>query len=148
MNKQFLYWVSVFGLSLVAIFLSWMEGLIDLILETDKSFISIALLITYPVFSGANAVYALKGGENIYRVVNFYHSNVFTVGLFGTIIGLIFMMDSNLGGDKEINDIIVNLKYGMSTALFTTLLAIFCGMFVKLQSFIIDLTTTREIRVK
>ncbi len=146
MNKQFLYWLSVFGLSLVAIFLSWMEGVIDLILETDKSFISIALLITYPVFSGANAVYALKGGESIRRIVNFYHNNVFTAGLFGTIIGLIFMMDSNLSGGEEINDIIVNLKYGMSTALFTTLLAIFCGMFVKLQSFIIDLT--KEIKVR
>ncbi len=66
----------------------------------------------------------------------------FTIGMVGTVIGFIFMLSGFDGIDFSNPDttrnMIGNLSFGMSTALYTTLTGLICSIILKVQCFMLE----------
>jgi hypothetical protein len=69
-----------------------------------------------------------------------------TLGFIGTIIGMIFALKGFIGIDtsdiSSLQSLISDLVYGMSTALYTTLVGLVCSRLLMLQYF--NLSHTRR----
>ena len=65
-----------------------------------------------------------------------------SLGMIGTVIGFIQMLSGfssiESGGTKAIQTLIGKMSYGMSTALYTTLVGLIFGNIIKLQCFKIE----------
>ena len=62
-----------------------------------------------------------------------------TIGMIGTVTGMIIMLQAfafvDLGNSKSIENLISALGLGMSTALYTTLLGLISSLLLKIQYF-------------
>ena len=115
------------------------------IYEADKSYISSVIFIVFLFFSAFNFFLALSMGkpENLVdagkrlSISDWFSRKFTTMGLLGTIVGIIFLLSNSLGGD-DTSVIIAQLWTGLGTALYTTGCGVVANFFLSLQNFIID----------
>ena len=70
------------------------------------------------------------------RILELCKGHFFTLGILGTVAGLIFMTNDVLKGD-DVQKIIIGLKDGLATALFTTAAGIIASVLTHIQIFIL-----------
>jgi len=138
-------------ISLVMVMFGWalfLLGYFGTVWEADLTKLSFLIL-------GMFFVTTLKSGHDIYlleylgikepRKIEFgwFISEVYlNIGMVGTIIGFIFIMKDfsmvNFEDVSTVQDLIVNLGAGVSTALYTTLFGLVASTITKVQYFIFE----------
>ena len=85
-----------------------------------------------------NAYYELTTKKQIERNLewNWFLSDfIMGIGLFGTVIGCIMLFSVNLGGNvADVGKVINELYRSLSVAFFSTAVAVFGNLFVKIQT--------------
>ena len=144
-NTLFVKWFIVTAATLSSIYLTWINGFVNLVIENDISRLSIVITLLYMVFTFLSGMLSFKldkfGSSNYKQKLHllyFLMDKFFTLGLLGTIIGFCYMMYGTLNVGVDVSQIILQLKTGVSTALYTTLIGIVCSLLAQLQIFLIE----------
>ena len=121
-----------------AVFFAEQKGAISTIIAHDLSYISILIMTLYIVVSGyvgrlcylADKVDKKKVEHDLDELSRrseigwFAAEHFFSLGLLGTIIGLIIATGGSLDGALPLTEIVAGLKEGLNTAFYTTV----CGI--------------------
>ena len=137
----FTKWFLLNAVMVTAIFFAEQKGLISTMVEADLSHISILIMFLYVCISGLvgrlcylsdrlskdNAAKKKKELEYLTKrsdVGWFAAEHFFSLGLLGTIIGLILATEGSLDSSVPTAQIVAGLKQGLNTAFYTTV----CGI--------------------
>jgi len=136
-------WFLIAMLSATAIFLAETQGALSLILSNDKSYLGLSIMILYAlttVYLGTLAynmdvakrdeMVKLKKKQGIGW---FIAEHFFSLGLLGTIIGLVLATGGAMGENMPVSQIVTGLKEGLNTAFFTTICGIVFSLLLQLQ---------------
>lgn len=149
MKSNFIKCFIVFAVVMTASVLAGAQGLFGHILRNDSSYICAAIMLT---FIPASA-YVLKTARMVdklgkakakvlladrLRHVRYVGETFFGLGLLGTIVGFCLMMTTALNPDQDVRLIISQLKVGVSTALYTTLVGMCASMPIRLQEHLLE----------
>jgi flagellar motor component MotA len=121
-----------------AVFFAEQKGAISTIIAHDLSYISILIMSLYIVVSGyvgrlcylADKLDKKKVEHDLSELSRrseigwFAAEHFFSLGLLGTIIGLIIATGGSLDGALPLTEIVGGLKEGLNTAFYTTV----CGI--------------------
>ena len=121
-----------------AVFFAEQKGAISTIIAHDLSYISILIMSLYIVVSGyvgklcylADKLDKKKVEHDLSELSRrseigwFAAEHFFSLGLLGTIIGLIIATEGSLDGTLPLTEIVGGLKEGLNTAFYTTV----CGI--------------------
>ena len=142
----FTKWFLLNAVMVTAIFFAEQKGLISTMVEADLSHISILIMFLYVCISGLvgrlcylsdrlskdNAAKKKQELEYLTKrsdVGWFAAEHFFSLGLLGTIIGLILATEGSLDSSVPTAQIVAGLKQGLNTAFYTTV----CGIVFSLQ---------------
>ena len=134
----FTKWFLLNSVILTSVFLAEQKDIISRIIENDLSRISILIISLYVIVSGyigrlcylADKINEKKEEEakdflkKRAQVGWFAAEHFFSLGLLGTIIGLVIATEGNLDSSLQTSQIVAGLKEGLNTAFYTTV----CGI--------------------
>ena len=139
----FTKWFLLIAVTVTALFFAEQKGAISLIITNDRSYLALvimSLFVITSVFVGRLAYKADTATSNerisISRQSNtgwFCAEHFFSLGLLGTIIGLVLATGGSLDGDKPVSEIVAGLKTGLNTAFYTTICGIVFSLLLQLQ---------------
>ena len=150
----FTKWFLLNAVMGTAIFFAEQKGLISTMVEADLSHISILIMFLYVCISGLvgrlcylsdrlskdNAAKKKKELEYLTKrsdVGWFAAEHFFSLGLLGTIIGLILATEGSLDSSVPTAQIVAGLKQGLNTALYTTVCGIVFSLPLQVQLMIL-----------
>ena len=150
----FTKWFLLNAVMVTAIFFAEQKGLISTMVEADLSHISILIMFLYVCISGLvgrlcylsdrlskdNAAKKKKELEYLTKrsdVGWFAAEHFFSVGLLGTIIGLILATQGSLDSSVPTAQIVAGLKQGLNTAFYTTVCGIVFSLPLQVQLMIL-----------
>jgi Ca2+/Na+ antiporter len=147
----FTKWFLLNAVMLTAVFFAEQRGLISTIVKNDLSYISILIMVLYVLVSGyvGKLCYlADKINENKKEEAKeflrkrshmgwFAAEHFFSLGLLGTIIGLIFATRGSLDSSIPITEMVGGLKEGLNTAFYTTVCGIVFSLPLQVQLMIL-----------
>ena len=137
-----------------AIFFAETKDAISTIVQNDLSHISILIMVLYVAVSGyigrlcylsdkistKNSKNRQKEKEYLKKRIDlgwFSAEHFFSLGLLGTIVGLIFATRGSLDGSLPTSEIIGGLKEGLNTAFYTTVCGIVFSLPLQVQIMIL-----------
>ncbi|MBC8416735.1 MotA/TolQ/ExbB proton channel family protein [bacterium] len=136
-------WFLVTALSGTAIFLAQTQGALSLIITNDKSYLGLSMMVLYALttlFLGKMAFdmdVAKKDDSSELSsragIGWFIAEHFFTLGLLGTIIGLVIATSGAMGENLPVSQIVAGLKEGLNTAFFTTICGIVFSLLLQIQ---------------
>lgn len=136
-------WFLVTALSGTALFLAETQGALSLIITNDKSYLGLSMMILYAlttVYFGKIAYDADVAKKEDMPNLNsrmgvgwFIAEHFFTLGLLGTIIGLVLATGGAMNGNLPVSQIVAGLKEGLNTAFFTTICGIVFSLLLQIQ---------------
>jgi hypothetical protein len=139
----FTKWFLLAAVTVTALFLSEQKGAISLIIQNDQSYLALAIMILFlcaSIFTGVLSYKAdISNNEEKKELSTesnigwFCAEHFFSLGLLGTIIGLVLATGGSLDGDKPISEIVSGLKTGLNTAFYTTICGIVFSLLLQLQ---------------
>jgi len=151
--KVFLEWWWFFCTAcLTAVVLSSF-GIFEVLWNADKTKISFIILLLFTVISlvcgyeawklnklKINNLPIEKDLKKRYETGWFSSEICITLGLIGTVSGFILMLvgafaDLNIADPDSVQQSLMNMSLGMSTALYTTLVGLLCSVILKVQFF-------------
>ena len=149
--KTFTKWFLLNAVVLTAVFFAEQKGAISTIVKNDLSHISILIMVLYvlvSVYVGKLCYLADKINENKREEAKefltkrshvgwFAAEHFFSLGLLGTIIGLIFATKGNLDSSIPIAEMVGGLKEGLNTAFYTTVCGIVFSLPLQVQLMIL-----------
>ena len=144
-DNLFLQWWLLNLVVLVISAVCFKLGLFHEIWKKDSSYLCFVIMLIYVFASGMNGVLCHRKlfDEKHLDTGWFISEFCLSLGMIGTVIGFIQMLSGfavmDGGASKSIQNIIVSMSYGMSTALYTTLAGLIFGNLIKLQCFKMDL---------
>ena len=131
-----------------ALFFAEQKGALSLIIANDKSYLAIAIMSLFvitTVFVGTLAyrtdVAKEKDVPVLIRQSNtgwFCAEHFFSLGLLGTIIGLVIATSGSLDAERPITEIVSGLKTGLNTAFYTTICGIVFSILLQIQLLLVD----------
>ena len=147
-------WFLLNAVMVTAIFFAEQKGLISTMVEADLSHISILIMFLYVCISGLvgrlcylsdrlskdNAAKKKKELEYLTKrsdVGWFAAEHFFSLGLLGTIIGLILATEGSLDSSVPTAQIVAGLKQGLNTAFYTTVCGIVFSLPLQVQLMIL-----------
>jgi Ca2+/Na+ antiporter len=147
----FTKWFLLNAVMLTAFFFTEQKGAISTIVKNDLSHISILIMVLYvlvSVYVGKLCYLADKINENKKEEAKeflrkrshmgwFAAEHFFSLGLLGTIIGLIFATRGSLDSSIPITEMVGGLKEGLNTAFYTTVCGIVFSLPLQLQLMIL-----------
>lgn len=149
MKRYFLNWWIIFNLIIVGSILCYILGVFDMTNKADVTKISFGIYAIFLIFSVRTGVYTYKFSKS--RIINakseetqeiswFVSDILLTLGMLGTIIGYIYMIQIGFANLDPSNpaSLQASLKLmaiGWGTALYTTAAGLICGLVLKLQLF-------------
>ena len=150
----FTKWFLLNAVMVTAIFFAEQKGLISTMVEADLSHISILIMFLYVCISGLvgrlcylsdrlskdNAAKKKKELEYLTKrsdVGWFAAEHFFSLGLLGTIIGLILATEGSLDSSVPTAQIVAGLKQGLNTAFYTTVCGIVFSLPLQVQLMIL-----------
>ena len=150
----FTKWFLLNAVMVTAIFFAEQKGLISTMVEADLSHISILIMFLYVCISGlvGRLCYlsdrlskddaAKKKKELDYLTKRsdvgwFAAEHFFSLGLLGTIIGLILATEGSLDSSVPTAQIVAGLKQGLNTAFYTTVCGIVFSLPLQVQLMIL-----------
>ena len=152
--NTFTKWFLLNAVMLTGIFFAETKGAISMIIENDLSHISILIMLLYVVvsaFVGRLCYLSDKMSEDApekrAREENylakradigwFSAEHFFSLGLLGTIVGLVFATQGSLDSSLPTSEIVGGLKEGLNTAFYTTVCGIVFSLPLQLQLMIL-----------
>jgi hypothetical protein len=145
-NILFLQWWLLQLLIFIIGVVCYKLGLFHEIWRKDSSYLCFVIMLLYlgvAVFNGCLCA-KQKYTERDLEIGWFVSELCLSLGMIGTVVGFIQMLSGfailDGVGTKSIQNLIVNMSYGMSTALYTTLVGLIFGNIIKLQCFKMDLS--------
>lgn len=141
-NAVLRWWLIFTGLCVGAFFAHYM-GLFQLCFNADKTPISMIILSIFGLFTLMAGIDTfklcrfgyIKNIEKRLRAGWFFADALITLGMTGTVIGFIMMLQDFRGDLLDTTTAITTLSRGMGTALFTTAAGIITSLLLKLQLF-------------
>ena len=150
----FTKWFLLNAVMVTAIFFAEQKGLISTMVEADLSHISILIMFLYVCISGLvgrlcylsdrlskdNAAKKKKELEYLTKrsdVGWFAAEHFFSLGLLGTIIGLILATEGSLDSSVPTAQVVAGLKEGLNTAFYTTVCGIVFSLPLQVQLMIL-----------
>jgi len=146
------WWIFFMLTSLGTVFLS-LSGVMTFVYMVDFTRISFLIFVLFYIFSIRNGILTYKIGKNPplneaevteycqkTEVGWFVADMLLTLGMIGTVLGFIFMLNVSFSSLTALNiaaiqNALVQMSSGMSTALITTASGLICSLFLKLQMF-------------
>jgi ABC-type Fe3+ transport system permease subunit len=165
-NKTFLEWWWFFCSLILITFISWKLEVFEAIWSADQtklSFIILSLFTVMSLYCGRQAwVLSKIQKENLpldpsfksrYEFGWFASEICLTLGLIGTVSGFILMLygvfaDLNVNDTDSVQQSLKNMSFGMSTALYTTLVGLIAGLVLKLQYFRLEVHFDNYVKLK
>ena len=155
MNKNacFIRWWLMNAVIILIGFICWKFRLFHEIYHKDSSFLCFAIMLIFIFTSAYNGRLAnnISSDKNISKKLElswFISELCLALGMIGTVVGFIQMLAGfaslNVSNTSSVQTMIVSMSYGMSTALYTTLVGLIFGNIIKLQAFDIDRTIEME----
>ena len=150
----FTKWFLINAVMGTAIFFAEQKDAISTIIKNDLSYISIVIMTLY-VFvslyigrlcyladkmSKKNLKTRLKEKDFLKKRADlgwFSAEHFFSLGLLGTIIGLIFATSGSLDSSLPVGEIVAGLKEGLNTAFYTTVCGIVFSLPLQVQLMIL-----------
>ena len=145
MSKQTLFvrwWVMALAMATVIASILTMGGF-GFLLENDVTYLSFVIMTVFFVFTGYYG-YRLYRGQGLGQGVMEYGENLCTsIGLLGTVIGLIMMVKGAFAGidvnDQEsIKTALVAMSSGIGSALVTTLVGLISAVLIGIQRKVVE----------
>lgn len=147
----FTKWFLLNSIILTSVFLAEQKDIISRIIENDLSRISILIISLYVIVSGyigrlcylADKINEKKEEEakdflkKRAQVGWFAAEHFFSLGLLGTIIGLVIATEGNLDSSLQTSQIVAGLKEGLNTAFYTTVCGIVFSLPLQVQLMIL-----------
>ncbi len=147
----FTKWFLVNAVMFTALFLAEQKDIISAIIKNDLSRISILIISLYILMSayiGRLSYLSDKINKNKEdeakeflskraEVGWFAAEHFFSLGLLGTIIGLVIATDGNLDSSLQTSQIVAGLKEGLNTAFYTTVCGIVFSLPLQVQLMIL-----------
>lgn len=137
-SKWFLMMAAVCTTSIFAAY----QGLFTAIVSNDVSYLSVLTMLVFVSISILLGEACLKldvgKSQNIHKKLEigwFAADHCMTLGLLGTIVGFLYMMNKSISDTQDIQTIINQLKIGAGTALWTTAVGIVCSLLLQIQLF-------------
>lgn len=155
MNKNacFMRWWLLNAILVLVSIICYKFGLFGEIYRKDSSYLCFAIMVLYVFVTAYTGNLITKGGkkETILEDLEFvwFMSELcLSLGMVGTVIGFIQMLAGfstiNVSNPTSLQNMIVAMSFGMSTALYTTLVGLIFGNLLKLQAFDIN----RDCQIK
>jgi len=152
--NTFTKWFLLNAVMLTAIFFAQQRDLISTMIEGDLSHISVLIMILYILMSAfvGRLCYLsdkISKDSKIKRVKEkdyltkradvgwFAAEHFFSLGLLGTIIGLILATQGSLDSSTPTSEIVAGLKKGLNTAFYTTVCGIVFSLPLQFQLMIL-----------
>jgi len=152
--NTFTKWFLLNAVMLTAIFFAQQRDLISTMIEGDLSHISVLIMILYILMSAfvGRLCYLsdkISKDSKIKRVKEkdyltkradvgwFAAEHFFSLGLLGTIIGLILATQGSLDSSTPTSEIVAGLKKGLNTAFYTTVCGIVFSLPLQVQLMIL-----------
>tara|TARA_Y100000361_G_scaffold143341_1_gene150260 strand:- start:685 stop:1170 length:486 start_codon:yes stop_codon:yes gene_type:complete len=151
--NTFTKWFLLNAVMVTAIFFAETKGAISAIIQNDLSHISILIMGLYVCVSAyigrlcylsdkmsQNSAKKKKEKEYLEKRIDlgwFSAEHFFSLGLLGTIIGLIFATKGSLDASLPIGAIVSGLKEGLNTAFYTTVCGIIFSLPLQVQIMIL-----------
>ena len=139
----FTKWFLLIAVTVTALFFAEQKGALSLIIHNDKSYLALAIMCLFvgvSSFVGILAYRADVAKEDEKKKIRdqssigwFCAEHFFSLGLLGTIVGLVIATNGSLDGSKPITDIVSGLKTGLNTAFYTTICGIVFSLLLQLQ---------------
>ena len=159
--KTFTKWFLLNSVVLTAIFFAEQKNAISTIIKNDLSYISILIMALYILvslnigrlcylsdkMSKKNSKTKLKEIEYLKRRSDlgwFSAEHFFSLGLLGTIVGLIFATSGSLDSSLPVSEIVTGLKEGLNTAFYTTVCGIVFSLPLQVQLMILKFKLDEE----
>jgi Ca2+/Na+ antiporter len=149
--NTFTKWFLLNAVVLTVVFFFETKDAITTIVKNDLSHISVLIMFLYLIVAGyigrlcyltdkindkkseEAKAYLLKRSE----VGWFAAEHFFSLGLLGTIIGLIFATKGSLDSSLPVSEIVAGLKEGLNTAFYTTVCGIVFSLPLQVQLMIL-----------
>ena len=149
--KTFTKWFLLNAVVLTGVFLVEQKGMVSTIIKHDLSRISILIMMLYlciSIYVGKLCYLADKINEKRSRDARlflgqrseigwFAAEHFFSLGLLGTIIGLIIATQGSLDSTMPLSQIVAGLKEGLNTAFYTTVCGIVFSLPLQVQLMIL-----------
>ena len=147
----FTKWFLLNSVIVTTIFLAEQKDVLSTIIKNDLSYISILIMTLYVVISGyvgrlsyladrINSRKRKEATEHLTRRADvgwFAAEHFFSLGLLGTIIGLIIATRGSLDSALPTSEIVAGLKEGLNTAFYTTVCGIVFSLPLQVQLMIL-----------
>ena len=147
----FTKWFLLNAVMLTAIVLVEQKGMVSTVIKNDLSYISILIMVLYILVSAyigrlcylADRIKKKRkreAEENLMMRAElgwFAAEHFFSLGLLGTIIGLVLATQGSLDSSMPLNQIVSGLKIGLNTAFYTTVCGIVFSLPLQVQLMIL-----------
>ena len=154
----FTKWFLLNAVLLTAVFFAEQQNAISTIIKNDLSYISILIMTLYvlvSVYIGRLCYLADKINKRRKKEAQEYllqrselgwfsAEHFFSLGLLGTIIGLIFATRGSLDSSMPVGEIVAGLKEGLNTAFYTTVCGIIFSLPLQVQLMILKFKLKEE----
>lgn len=143
-NTAFLRWWLLNSILIITSFICYKLNIFNEIYKKDSSYLCFVIIGIFVIISCYNGKLAsnIRDTKDLERKIElswFFSEICLSLGMIGTVVGFIQMLAgfSSLspGDSSGIQSLIVGMSYGMSTALYTTLVGLIFGNILKLQAF-------------
>ncbi len=145
--KTFTKWFLLNAVMFTAIFFAEQKEAVSTMIENDLSYISILIMGLYVTVSGyigrlcylSDKINEKKKEEATQWIKSrsdigwFAAEHFFSLGLLGTIVGLIFATQGSLDSSLPTSEIVAGLKEGLNTAFYTTVCGIVFSLPLQIQ---------------
>jgi len=149
--KTFTKWFLLNAVMLTVVFFAEQKGAISTIIKNDLSYISILIMVLYvlvSIYVGKLCYLCDKINDNRKKAAKeflrkrshlgwFAAEHFFSLGLLGTIIGLIFATEGSLDSSIPVSEVVAGLKEGLNTAFYTTVCGIVFSLPLQVQLMIL-----------
>ena len=152
--NTFKKWFLLNAVMLTGIFFAETKGAISMIVKNDLSYISVLIMLLYIVMSAfvGRLCYLSdkmskddpekkkKEEEFLTKRADlgwFAAEHFFSLGLLGTIVGLVFATQGSLDSSLPTSEIVGGLKEGLNTAFYTTVCGIVFSLPLQVQLMIL-----------
>ena len=144
----FTKWFLLIAVTGTALFFAETKGAISLIVENDKSYLAIVIMALFAATSAFVGVLSYRtdvANQEQKKQLNtssnlgwFCAEHFFSLGLLGTIIGLVLATGGSLDGSNPVSEIVAGLKEGLNTAFFTTICGIVFSLLLQIQLLVLE----------
>ena len=139
---SFVRWWVIVILQSLSLAIAVYFGALEQLWANDQTKLSFVILAVWVVSTSSIGYWHLvrnkSAVEYMTKIGWFLSETCMAIGMIGTVIGFLLMLGSafgniNVGDTASLQSALKSMALGMSTALYTTLVGLVCGLYIKSQ---------------